>query len=170
MWYSTAYHPQTDAMSERINQKVDIALRHHVTVVLMHSDGLQDEKREVSPLLLAYIETEGVIDASYLCTKPLKGDYHLQNLRLRRAMETNNLRFLRGVELLMRDRYIADPQFWSRYKESRDSLTRVIMQIARMIFVTTSSAQKPFRGHTSSNPTKSYPDYLFRIAWSSSRS
>ena len=42
----------------------------------MQSDGLQDDKSEVSPLPLVHIETKGVIDASYLCEKPPKGNYH----------------------------------------------------------------------------------------------
>ncbi len=114
------------------------------TVSLMQSDGLCDDKNAVSPLPLVHVESEGMIDASYLCAKPPEGIWHLQNLRIRRAEKFRDLRFLRGVEMLKQDGYIADPRFWSKYKEARESLTRAIMQNARMIFVTTSSARGTF--------------------------
>ena len=46
---------------------------------------------------------------------------------------------MRGLELLKGDGYIANSQVWSKYKECRESLTRVIMQSARMILITTDS-------------------------------
>ena len=38
-------------------------------------------RSKISRIPFVHGETEGMIDASYLCAKPPKGDYHLQNLR-----------------------------------------------------------------------------------------
>ena len=124
----------------------NVALRRLVeaTVALWYSDGLQDKDNKVSPVPLVHVETEGIIDASYLCAKPPEGDYHLQNLRIKLAKSRQYLQFLKGVKLLEQDGYIADPKTWRRYKDARDDLTERIMQNARMIFVTTSSARGTF--------------------------
>ncbi|KAK0514535.1 hypothetical protein JMJ35_003152 [Cladonia borealis] len=50
------------------------------TVALMRSDDLHDDNYPISPIPLVHLETEGVIDASYLSGKPPQGDYYLQNL------------------------------------------------------------------------------------------
>ena len=107
----------------------------------MRSDGLHDDNHPISPLPLVHLETEGVIDASYLSSKRSQGEYHLQNLRLRRAQELNDIRFIRGVKILEREGYIADSRFWKKYKESRLEHTCAILQRALVIFVTTSSAR-----------------------------
>ena len=51
----------------------------------MRSDGLHDDNHPISPLPLVYLETEGVIGASYLNGKSPQGEYNFQNLRVRRA-------------------------------------------------------------------------------------
>ena len=81
--------------TSNVNEKImicapwNVAVRKLVddTVALMYGDNLQEENTKISPNPLVHVETEGMIDASYLCAKPPKGDYHLQNLRIRRAIE-----------------------------------------------------------------------------------
>ena len=81
--------------TSNVNEKImicaprNVAVRKLVddTVALMYGDNLQEKDNKISPTPLVHVETEGMIDASYLCAKPSKGDYHLQNLRIRRAIE-----------------------------------------------------------------------------------
>ena len=50
----------------------NVAVRKLVedAVSLMRSDGLHDDTNRISPLPLVHVETEGIIDASYLCAEP----------------------------------------------------------------------------------------------------
>ncbi|KAK0511356.1 hypothetical protein JMJ35_005929 [Cladonia borealis] len=65
----------------------NVAVQQLVATIaaFMRSDGLHNDKHPISPLPLVHLETEGVIDASYLNGKPPQVDYHLHDLRIRRA-------------------------------------------------------------------------------------
>ena len=56
------------------------------TASLMWGDNLQNMDNTISPLPFVHVETGGIIDAIYLTAKSPKGDYHLQNSQIRRAM------------------------------------------------------------------------------------
>ena len=80
--------------TSNVNEKImicaprNVAVRKLVddTVALMNGNSLQDKDNKISPIPLVHVETEGMIDASDLCAKLPKGDYHLQNFRMRRAI------------------------------------------------------------------------------------
>lgn len=63
-------------------RNVAVSILVQATIATMEKDHVVNPRYNGGLFSLVHIESEGVIDAHYLCGRQPSGDYHLQNIRI----------------------------------------------------------------------------------------
>lgn len=101
-------------------RNVAVSVLVQSTVAAIEQDNLKYPNCNISRFSIVHVESEGMIDTTYLCGWKFTGDYHLQNLRIQRAKDLERGAFTSGVKVLERDGYVSDAKEWKKYKEERE--------------------------------------------------